>query len=54
MNGFSIDLLGIYDRLETLLPQIILLVITIITVIIQRNNNKKKLEEVRKASKEKE
>lgn len=54
MNGFSIDLLGIYDRLETLLPQIILLVITIITVIVQRNNNKKKLEEVKKASKEQE
>lgn len=50
MNGFTIDLLGIYDRLETLLPQIILLVITIITVIVQLNKNKKQLEELKKAN----
>lgn len=41
MNRFSIDLLGIYDRLESLIPQLILVVITIITVIIQVNKNKK-------------
>lgn len=41
MNGFTFDLLGIYDRLETLVPQIILVVITVITVIIQFKNNRK-------------
>ena len=41
MNGFTLDLLGIYDRLETLLPQLILIVITIITVAIQLKRDRK-------------
>lgn len=41
MNGFTLDLLGIYDRLETLLPQLILIVITVITVAIQLKRDRK-------------
>ena len=46
MNGFAIDILGIYDRVETLLPQVILLVITIVTVIVQIKRNKIKRAEL--------
>ena len=42
MNGFTIELFGIYDRYETLVPQVILLVITIVTYIYQLKNNAKK------------
>ena len=48
MNGFTIDILGIYDRVETLLPQVILIVITIVTVIIQIKRNKIKRAELEK------
>ena len=46
MNGFTIDILGIYDRVETLLPQVILLIITIITVIVQIRRNRIKRAEL--------
>ncbi len=46
MNGFAIDILGIYDRVETLLPQVILIVITIVTVIVQIKRNKIKRAEL--------
>ena len=39
MNGFTIDILGIYDRVETLLPQVILIVILIVQ--IKRNKIKR-------------
>lgn len=42
MNGFTIELFGIYDRYETLVPQVILLVITIVTYVYQLKNNAKK------------
>lgn len=42
MNGFTVELFGVYDRVETLVPQVILLVITIITYAYQIQNNKKK------------
>ncbi len=37
----SVDILGIYPTLETLIPQIVLLVITVITVVLQIRNWKK-------------
>ena len=46
MNGFTIDILGIYDRVETLLAQVILIVITIVTVIVQIKRNKIKRAEL--------
>ncbi len=46
MNGFTIDLLGIYDRLETIIPQILLVVLIVITFILQMNKNKKMLQDV--------
>ena len=46
MNGFTIEILGIYDRVETLLPQVILMVITIVTVIVQIKRNKIKRAEL--------
>ena len=46
MNGFTVDVLGIYDRVETLLPQVILLIITIVTVIVQLRRNKIKRAEL--------
>ncbi|EFI41956.1 FTR1 family protein [Peptoniphilus sp. oral taxon 386] len=49
MNGFTIELLGVYDRVETLVPQIILLVVTIISVIYQNKNNRKKRAELEAA-----
>lgn len=49
MNGFTIDILGIYDRVETLLAQVILIVITIVTVIVQIKRNKIKRAELEKA-----
>lgn len=48
MHGFSIDFLGIYDRYETLIPQVILFIITIYTVILSNKNNKKKRQELEK------
>lgn len=47
MKGFTISLLGIYPRVETLIPQIILLVLIIISVIYQHNNNKRKRAELK-------
>ena len=41
MNGWSAEVIGIYDRYENLIPQIILLVVTIVSVIYQNNRNKK-------------
>ena len=41
MNGWSAEAIGIYDRYENLIPQIILLVVTIVSVIYQNNRNKK-------------
>ena len=49
MNGFTIEILGIYDRVETLLPQVVLMVITIVTVIVQIKRNKIKRAELEKA-----
>lgn len=49
MNGFTIEILGIYDRVETLLPQVILIAITIVTVIVQIKRNKIKRAELEKA-----
>ena len=46
MNGFTIEILGIYDRVETLLAQVILIVITIVTVIVQIKRNKIKRAEL--------
>ncbi|WP_058259374.1 FTR1 family iron permease [Fenollaria timonensis] len=46
MNGFTIDILGIYDRVETLLAQVILIVITIVTLIVQIKRNKIKRAEL--------
>ena len=48
MNGFTFDSLGIYDRFETLIPQVVLLVITVITYRYQMQNNKKKRAELEK------
>ncbi len=41
MNGWSAEAIGIYDRYENLIPQIILLIVTIVSVIYQYNRNKK-------------
>lgn len=41
MNGFTIDFLGIYDRVENFLAQVILLIITIVSVVMHMQNNKK-------------
>ncbi len=41
MNGWSAEAIGIYDRYENLIPQIILLVVTIVSVIYQNNRSKK-------------
>lgn len=41
MNGFNIDFLGIYDRVENLLAQFILLIITVISVVMHMQNSKK-------------
>lgn len=41
MNGFNIDFLGIYDRVENLLAQVILLIITVISVVMHMQNSKK-------------
>ena len=53
MNGWSAEVIGIYDRYENLIPQIILLVVTIASVIYQNNRNKKIRAEL-EASQEKE
>jgi high-affinity iron transporter len=37
----SVDLLGIYPTLETLIPQLVLLVITVITFAVQLRRNKR-------------
>lgn len=41
MNGFNVDFLGIYDRVENLLAQVILLIITVISVVMHMQNSKK-------------
>ena len=41
MNGFSVELLGIYPRVETLVPQVIMLVLMIVSLVLHSNNNKK-------------
>lgn len=46
MNGFSLPFFGIYDRVETLTPQLILLLVIIISVIYQNSSNKKKRAEL--------
>ena len=40
MNGFHFELLGIYDRYENLIPQLILLALTIFTYRYQLGKNK--------------
>lgn len=40
MNGFNFELLGIYDRYENLVPQLILLALTIFTYRYQLGKNK--------------
>ncbi len=50
MNGFQFDLLGIYDRVETLIPQVMVLVITFISIILHQKNNKKIRAELEKKS----
>ena len=50
MNGFTIELLGIYDRVETLIPQVILLIIAIISFVLHMQNNNKKRAELEKKS----
>ncbi|WP_209010504.1 FTR1 family iron permease [Clostridium aminobutyricum] len=45
----SVDILGIYPTLETLIPQAVLLILTIITFVIQIKKSKK-LREIREAS----
>jgi high-affinity iron transporter len=37
----SIDILGIYPTVETLIPQIVLLVITVVTFVIQIRRGKR-------------
>ncbi|MDO5714402.1 MAG: FTR1 family protein [Tissierellia bacterium] len=46
MNGFSLPFFGIYDRVETLLPQAILLLVIIASVIYQNASNRKKRAEL--------
>ena len=41
MNGFTIDFLGIYDRVENLAAQFIILIITVISVVMHTQNTKK-------------
>jgi len=41
MNGFTIDFLGIYDRVENLAAQFIILIITIISIVMHTQNSKK-------------
>ena len=50
MNGFTIELLGIYDRVETLIPQVILLIIAIISFVLHMQSNNKKRAELEKKS----
>ena len=40
MNGFNFELLGIYDRYENIIPQLILLALTIFTYRVQLGKNK--------------
>lgn len=46
MDGFNVQLLGVYDRYETLIPQIILLLITLVTIYLQMKANKRKRAEL--------
>ena len=46
MNGFNVELLGFYDRYETLMPQIVLLLITLVTIYLQMKANKRKRAEL--------
>ncbi len=46
MNGFNIELLGFYDRYETLIPQVVLLLITLVTIYLQMKANKRKRAEL--------
>jgi high-affinity iron transporter len=39
--GVTVDILGIYPTLQTLIPQVILLVLTVVTFVIQMRKNKK-------------
>lgn len=50
MNG-SVELLGIYDRYETFIPQVILLLITLVTVYFQMKANKRKRAELQAKAK---
>ena len=40
MHGFNFELLGVYDRYENLIPQLILLALTIFTYRRQLGKNK--------------
>lgn len=46
MNGFSFELLGIYDRYETFIPQVVLLLITLASIYLQIKANKRKRAEL--------
>jgi high-affinity iron transporter len=39
--GFTVDILGIYPTLETLIPQIALLAVTVFTFVFQLRKNKR-------------
>ena len=54
MNGFQIPEIGIYDRAETLLPQLILLIAAVWMIVGHRKNTKRRIkqEEMRKKQEE--
>jgi high-affinity iron transporter len=39
--GFTVDILGIYPTLQTLIPQVILLAVTVVTFVFQMRKNKR-------------
>lgn len=47
MRGFSFELLGIYDRAETLIPQIMLLIASLWILISHSVRNKRKMREIK-------
>lgn len=48
MNGFEIPDLGIFDRAETLLPQLILIIAAIWMILSHKLNTKKRIKEYEK------
>ncbi|MDO5695546.1 MAG: FTR1 family protein [Eubacteriales bacterium] len=43
MNGFTFELLGIYDRAETLLPQLIILIAAVWIYVAHKKNTKRRI-----------